>query len=109
MEEDWLKPNYIYINCQVQDKTLKGQTKLINKGLFKKLGIIAISNSYAACVTFACVIAGGKTPDVGSRTYTEIMREQLLRGEETEVSKIRMLLILRYSNNHESHLFKYCI
>lgn len=32
------------------------------------------------------VILGAKTPDVGSRTYTEIMREQLLRSEETEVS-----------------------
>lgn len=31
--------------------------------------------------------AGGKTPDVGSRTYTEIMKEQMLRGEETEVIK----------------------
>jgi hypothetical protein len=31
------------------------------------------------------VFAGGKTPDLGSRTYTEIMKEQLLRGEETEV------------------------
>lgn len=29
--------------------------------------------------------AGGKTPDVGSRTYTEIMKEQYLRAEETEV------------------------
>lgn len=32
-----------------------------------------------------CLIAGGKTPDVGSRTYTEIMKEQLLKGEENEV------------------------
>ncbi|XP_054285703.1 splicing factor 3B subunit 1 isoform X1 [Macrosteles quadrilineatus] len=30
---------------------------------------------------------GAKTPDVGSRTYTEIMREQLLRGEESELRK----------------------
>lgn len=30
--------------------------------------------------------SGGKTPDVGSRSYTEIMKEQLLRGEENEVS-----------------------
>ncbi|XP_071445773.1 splicing factor 3B subunit 1 isoform X1 [Hetaerina americana] len=30
---------------------------------------------------------GGKTPDIGSRTFTEIMREQLLRGEETELRK----------------------
>lgn len=33
--------------------------------------------------------AGGKTPDVGSRTYTDIMKEQMLRGEETEVITIR--------------------
>lgn len=33
------------------------------------------------------VILGGKTPDIGSRTYTEIMKEQYLRAEETEVSK----------------------
>lgn len=31
------------------------------------------------------MITGGKTPDIGSRTFTEIMREQLLKGEETEV------------------------
>ncbi|XP_026467964.1 splicing factor 3B subunit 1-like [Ctenocephalides felis] len=30
---------------------------------------------------------GGKTPDVGSRTYTEIMREQMLKGEESELRK----------------------
>ncbi|KAG5321664.1 SF3B1 factor, partial [Pseudoatta argentina] len=30
---------------------------------------------------------GGKTPDIGSRTYTEIMREQMLKGEETELRK----------------------
>ncbi|KAG5340164.1 SF3B1 factor, partial [Acromyrmex heyeri] len=29
----------------------------------------------------------GKTPDIGSRTYTEIMREQMLKGEETELRK----------------------
>lgn len=32
------------------------------------------------------MLAGGKTPDVGSRTYTQIMREQMLKGEESEVS-----------------------
>uniref|UniRef100_A0A6M2DTF6 Putative splicing factor 3b subunit 1 n=1 Tax=Xenopsylla cheopis TaxID=163159 RepID=A0A6M2DTF6_XENCH len=30
---------------------------------------------------------GGKTPDLGSRTYTEIMREQMLKGEESELRK----------------------
>lgn len=36
---------------------------------------------------FWFLITGGKTPDIGSRTYTEIMREQLLKGEETELRK----------------------
>lgn len=36
---------------------------------------------------FIHVIPGGKTPDVKSRTYTEIMREQQLRGEEAELRK----------------------
>ncbi|CAH1396459.1 unnamed protein product [Nezara viridula] len=30
---------------------------------------------------------GGKTPDIGSRTYTEIMKEQILRGEENEIRR----------------------
>ncbi len=30
--------------------------------------------------------AGGKTPDVGSRTYAHIIREQQLRAEEQEVT-----------------------
>lgn len=30
---------------------------------------------------------GGKTPDVGSRTYSQIMQEQKLKGEENEVRK----------------------
>nr|CAG4640605.1 EOG090X00GC [Eulimnadia texana] len=30
---------------------------------------------------------GGKTPDVGSRTYSQIMREQLLRGEEQDLRR----------------------
>uniref|UniRef100_A0A182J3Z3 Splicing factor 3B subunit 1 domain-containing protein n=1 Tax=Anopheles atroparvus TaxID=41427 RepID=A0A182J3Z3_ANOAO len=30
---------------------------------------------------------GGKTPDVGSRSYTEIMREQMVKGEEAELRK----------------------
>jgi hypothetical protein len=37
------------------------------------------------------LIAGGKTPELGSSTYMEIMKEQLLCGEEKEV---RFLLIL---------------
>jgi splicing factor 3B subunit 1 len=32
-------------------------------------------------------ILGGKTPDVGSRTYSQIMQEQKLKGEENEVRK----------------------
>lgn len=35
-------------------------------------------------------VSGGKTPDVGSRTYTEIMKEQYLRAEETEVCLTHM-------------------
>lgn len=37
--------------------------------------------------------SGGKTPDVGSRTYTEIMKEQYLRAEETEVYKTLISII----------------
>jgi splicing factor 3B subunit 1 len=36
---------------------------------------------------FINIFPGGKTPDVSSRTYTEIMREQQLRGEEAELRK----------------------
>lgn len=35
--------------------------------------------------------SGGKTPDVKSRTYTQIMREQMLQGEEKEVFTMKML------------------
>jgi len=28
---------------------------------------------------------GGKTPDVGARTYVDVMREQHLRAEDKEV------------------------
>lgn len=34
-----------------------------------------------------CRLAGGKTPDVGSRTYAHILREQQLRAEEQEVTR----------------------
>lgn len=34
------------------------------------------------------VLAGGKTPDLNARGYTQIMKEQLLRGEENEVTKV---------------------
>lgn len=37
---------------------------------------------------FYLLFAGGKTPDLASRTYTQIMREQMLQGEETEVGVI---------------------
>ncbi|XP_037936383.1 splicing factor 3B subunit 1 [Teleopsis dalmanni] len=30
---------------------------------------------------------GGKTPDIGTRTYTDIMREQMLKGEESELRR----------------------
>jgi len=35
---------------------------------------------------------GGKTPDVGSRTYANILREQQLRSEEQEVTLIYLFL-----------------
>lgn len=31
------------------------------------------------------MVAGGKTPEVNARGYTQIMKEQLLKGEENEV------------------------
>lgn len=31
------------------------------------------------------MLAGGKTPDFNARGYTQIMKEQLLKGEENEV------------------------
>ncbi len=34
---------------------------------------------------------------MGSRTYTEIMREQQLRGEESEVSAMFFLYSVRHS------------
>lgn len=40
------------------------------------------------------MIVGAKTPDVGSRTYTQIMREQQLRGEETEVSSFILIALI---------------
>lgn len=44
------------------------------------------------------LFSGGKTPDVGSRTYTEIMREQMLRGEESEVSFFTMKMLAKLIN-----------
>lgn len=38
--------------------------------------------------TTLLVLSGGKTPDVNARGYTQIMKEQLLKGEENDVSKI---------------------
>lgn len=46
--------------------------------------------------------AGGKTPDVKSRTYTQIMREQMLQGEESEVNKSIQL-------NSLNKLTKFCL
>lgn len=43
------------------------------------------------------LITGGKTPDIGSRTYTEIMREQMFKGEEAEV-KFKHLTNIIYKN-----------
>ena len=41
-------------------------------------------------IFFFC--AGGKTPDVGSRTYAHIIREQQLRAEEQQVTLTRILV-----------------
>lgn len=35
---------------------------------------------------YAVMFTGGKTPDLNARGYTQIMKEQLLRGEENEVN-----------------------
>lgn len=43
---------------------------------------------------FLFVISGGKTPDVGSRMYSQIMREQMLKGEESEVSEILICILI---------------
>lgn len=43
--------------------------------------------------------AGGKTPDVGSRTYAHIIREQQLRAEEQEVSIIKLSSFISGVNN----------
>jgi hypothetical protein len=32
------------------------------------------------------MFTGGKTPDINARGYTQIMKEQMLKGEENEVS-----------------------
>lgn len=55
---------------------------------------------------------GGKTPDVSSRTYSQIMREHMLQGEETEVSYYILLMPFRVTGkfritetNEFSHLF----
>lgn len=31
------------------------------------------------------MVTGGKTPDINARGYTQIMKEQILKGEENEV------------------------
>lgn len=56
-------------------------------------------------VLFWCV--GGKTPDVGSRTYSEIMREQQLRGEESDVSGVLLYWISIFTKRYilDSRLF----
>lgn len=54
---------------------------------------INLLNDSNACVLthFSCIFAGGKTPDIGSRTYTEIMREHFLKGEESEVCYLKFI------------------
>lgn len=38
-------------------------------------------------IFFILCILGGRTPVIGSRTYSQIMQEQKLKGEENEVRK----------------------
>lgn len=35
---------------------------------------------------FVLVVPGGKTPDISSRDYSQILREQILKGEESQVA-----------------------
>lgn len=42
---------------------------------------------FQTLILFILSFIGGKTPDVGSRTYSQIMQEQKLKGEENEVRK----------------------
>lgn len=51
------------------------------------------------------LLTGGKTPDVGSRTYTEIMKEQYLRAEETEVSLSILIPYYSFINFYILHDF----
>lgn len=53
---------------------------------------MCLSEINPSIVCFFCSSIGGKTPDVGSRTYSQIMREQQLRGEESEVSGVSDLI-----------------
>lgn len=32
-----------------------------------------------------CLITGGRTPDLQTRNFSQIMKEQMLKGEENEV------------------------
>lgn len=69
---------------------------------------VQVSNS-CALRDFCFMISGGKTPDVGSRTYTEIMKEQLLKGEESEVNTAifhftkKLISFCIHLNNFPSH------
>lgn len=54
-----------------------------------------------SCVLFR-VLTGGKTPDVGSRTYTQIMREQMLKGEEVEVRILEATALQQHHANTNS-------
>lgn len=52
------------------------------------MGVLVGLRFFKSVVLCSCavVLAGGKTPEVNARGYTQIMKEQLLRGEENEVS-----------------------
>lgn len=47
------------------------------------------------------MVAGGKTPDLNARGYTQIMKEQILKGEENEVNDINGKTVYLIEN----HLF----
>ena len=69
-------------NCKRNTSNRLGIKKFLQRS--KHIFLIANNN-------ICFVIAGGKTPDVGSRTYPEIMREQLLKGEELEVNYLNLI------------------
>lgn len=52
---------------------------------------------------FVLVVPGGKTPDVSSRDYSQILREQILKGEESQVD---MHFKCSFLNNNQLFQFE---